>query len=58
MAVMEDEVRSILGKIDRFLSSKVAYVLLLKRPFVFVLINAINKIGRSAPEAWMLSCAW
>lgn len=58
IAMIEDEIRSIVGKIHRFLSSKVMYVLLLKKIFVCMLINAINKIGSSAPGAWKLSYAW
>lgn len=57
-AMVEDEVRHILGKIHSFLSSKVTYVLLLKKTFVCVLFDASNKTGRSAPGAWMLSYAW
>lgn len=29
-----------------------------QKPYVCVPVNAFNKIGRSAPGAWMLSCAW
>lgn len=57
-AMVEVEIRHILGKIHRFLSSKVTYVLLLKKKIVCVLFNAFNKTGRSAPGAWMLSYAW
>lgn len=57
-AMMEDGIRSIAWKIHRFISSKVTYIFFGNKTFVRMLVNAFNKIGRSAPGAWRRCYAW
>lgn len=49
-AMMEDEIGSIVWKIHRFSSSKVAYILFVINKDIGMYVSLVT-IGRSAPEA-------